>query len=234
MCRVVGWGAGRLSCSAGSPVRSCLLGCCWAWPLVVIGRLAETLGDPAVWLFLAAATGFYLADLPTLAYVSRVLPGRSTEDDRWSRREAAVAAGLLLVTFWTALVERAFTADPLPGWSGMLGGLLLVAGVVVRAAAVLTLGRGFITEHRFVKGQGLIVRGIYGWVRHPSETGNLAVALGACLLLASLWGLVVVLVGIVPMTVCRIRREERYLLKAFGPCFGSYSRRVKRLVPGLC
>jgi protein-S-isoprenylcysteine O-methyltransferase Ste14 len=110
----------------------------------------------------------------------------------------------------------------------------MLAGVVVRAAAVVTLGRGFITEPRVVEGGVLVVRGVYAWVRHPSESGNLAVALGACLLLVSPVGLLVTATAVMPLTLWRVRREERLLADAYGPRFRAYARRVKRLIPGVC
>jgi protein-S-isoprenylcysteine O-methyltransferase Ste14 len=110
----------------------------------------------------------------------------------------------------------------------------MLAGVVVRGAAVVTLGRGFVTEPWGVDGGALVERGVYSWVRHPSESGNLAVALGASLLLNSTAGLLLVAAGVVPLTLWRVRREERCLADAHGPRFHSYARRIKQLIPGVC
>jgi protein-S-isoprenylcysteine O-methyltransferase Ste14 len=203
-------------------------------PLAALGLLRHAVADPAVLLFLITVTGFYLSDLPTLAHAPALVYSRPLVDNRRSHSEAAIAAVLLLGTFWIALVERAAAGNLAPWWSLAMGGPLMLAGVAVRAVAVVTLGRGFITEPRVAEGGVLVVRGVYAWVRHPSESGNLAVALGACLLLVSPVGLLVTATAVMPLTLWRVRQEERLLADAYGPRFRAYARRVKRLIPGVC
>jgi protein-S-isoprenylcysteine O-methyltransferase len=102
---------------------------------------------------------------------------------------------------------------------------------------VRTLGRAFVTETRGVdvddESTRLVETGVYAWLRHPSEAGNFAVALGACLLLGSGAAAVVVAAGVVPFTLLRLRREDVGLERAHGVQFRRYARRVKGLVPGV-
>jgi len=184
------------------------------------------------------ATGFYLADLPTLAHAhaSASRSRRESADDAQARREGFAAGLLLLATFWTALLTRSTASGPAPAWSFAIGGPLMLAGVAIRGAAVLTLGRAFTTEVRIDPSEGgpLVEHGVYRWVRHPSEAGNLAFALGASLGLNSPAALLVVAAGVLPLTLWRLRREERCLADAHGPRFQRYARRVKRLIPWVC
>jgi protein-S-isoprenylcysteine O-methyltransferase Ste14 len=221
---------------AGSVLHGALL----LAPTIVVGLTRRALGDPAVLLFLVMATGFYLADLPTLAHACASTSRPESADDVHARREGFAAGLLLLATFWTALLTRSTQSGPAPAWSFAIGGPLLLVGVAVRGAAVWTLGQAFTTEVSIDAGAGagegrrLVEHGVYRWVRHPSETGNLAFALGASLELNSPAALLVVVAGVLPLTLWRLRREERCLAVAHGPRFQSYARRVKRLIPWVC
>jgi protein-S-isoprenylcysteine O-methyltransferase Ste14 len=221
---------------AGSALHGVLL----LAPMVVVGLTRRALDDPAVLLFLVMATGFYLADLPTLAHACAPVSGsrRESADDMHARREGLAAGLLLLATFWVALLTRSTQSNPAPAWAFAIGGPLLLVGVAVRGAAVWTLGQAFTTEVSIDAGAGegrrLVEHGVYRWVRHPSETGNLAFALGASLVLDSPAALFLVAAGVLPLTLWRLRREERCLADAHGPRFQSYARRVKRLIPWVC
>ena len=114
------------------------------------------------------------------------------------------------------------------GW----GAVLMSAGLALRLAAVLSLGSAFITEWRVEAGQPLVDHHIYAYIRHPSEAGNLCVVLGGCLLLDSRIALAFLAV-LGPTTLVRIGREDGLLAKVYGPRFLVYTRRVKRLIPGV-
>jgi protein-S-isoprenylcysteine O-methyltransferase Ste14 len=78
----------------------------------------------------------------------------------------------------------------------------------------------------------LNTRGLNAWVRHPLYLGILA-------LVAGLWLLVpTVAVGAGALAVMvylpvGIYLEEKKLEREFGPAYRDYSRRVKRLIPGV-
>ena len=79
----------------------------------------------------------------------------------------------------------------------------------------------------------MVQEGVYAWMRHPSETGMLLVALGAAILLgsgvaAAVWGAL-----LLPLALARISIEDRCLSEAFGAKHRSYRRRVRALVPFL-
>jgi protein-S-isoprenylcysteine O-methyltransferase Ste14 len=199
-------------------------------PMAVLGRARGALADPAIGLFLLLAIGFSMADLPTLLH-PRASPDRPpSSDDRLARRWGLTTGLLLLATFWTALLERSFSGGRGVAWPQSCGALLMLSGVAIRATAVVILGRAFITEWRADDGRPLVERHIYGWVRHPSEAGNLAVVVGACLLLESRLAVAFLLV-LGPTTLLRIDREDRRLAGIHGRRFRRYARRVKRLIP---
>jgi protein-S-isoprenylcysteine O-methyltransferase Ste14 len=200
-------------------------------PAVALGLGGRLAGDPAVWTFLLLASAFYLGDA-------------ARAESPWSRRPCQAAgqrtvlllAGMtglaLLAIFWTGLLGRA--AGPARGISGLelAGAAVMLAGVALRRAAVRRLGRFFVTEVAVAPDQPLVTDGPYRWVRHPSETGTLAAALGACLLLGSPQAAAVWAAVLVPLVVWRVRIEDRGLRRAFGRRHRRYARRTGALLPG--
>jgi protein-S-isoprenylcysteine O-methyltransferase Ste14 len=148
-------------------------------PLLCLGLFGRVLADPAVRLFLVLAVALALADLPTLTHDRAVLSWSASGDDRRARTGSLITAILMLASFWTGLVARALAGTRELGALQTSGAVLMLGGVVLRAAAVLSLGSAFITEWRSAPGQPLVDRHLYGCIRHPSETGNLCLVLGA-------------------------------------------------------
>lgn len=115
--------------------------------------------------------------------------------------------------------------------AGLLGGLLVVAGLVLLVLAVLRFrqARTSIVPHR--EAEALITGGIYRLSRNPIYLGDALILAGLCLL----WGAWLALALLVPLfawliTVRFIRPEERRLARRFGPQFEAYRARVRRWV----
>lgn len=188
--------------------------------------------DPVVWLFLGLASGFYLSDLPTLHYDQTLPVAAPSAADHVARRWGQIMGLMLLASFWAGLLERASRGAGAPGWPQGVGAVFMVTGVAVRAAAILTLGRRFVSEWHASADCPLVEIRIYAWVRHPSETGNLAVVLGTALVLESRL-VMISLLALGPITLRRIQEEESRLAHVYGEQFERYAQRVKRLIPGI-
>jgi protein-S-isoprenylcysteine O-methyltransferase Ste14 len=119
-------------------------------------------------------------------------------------------------------------------WATLVVGMLvLVAGVGLRAWGVATLGRFFQREVVVERGQTLITTGPYASIRHPAYTGNLLTIFGFGLMLGS-WvgaaaGVLVAFGALLP----RLRVEERALSDAFGSDYRAYAAATARLAPGV-
>ncbi len=195
-------------------------------PLLCLGLLGWSIVDPAVLLFLAGASLFYAGDVVTMRWCSSAAPSLLNERaTRW----AAATGAVLLILFWASLVERALSG---PAASGLqvLGGVLFLSAITLRALAVRSLGRNFRTELEGVDGK-LVRRGVYHFLRHPSETGLLAASLGAAILLQSTIGLVVWCGALLPVTLTRLSLEERALAHRFGKAYQRYAEEVGGLLP---
>jgi protein-S-isoprenylcysteine O-methyltransferase Ste14 len=122
---------------------------------------------------------------------------------------------------------------PAPDVFAVAGFVALWAGLAVRIWAVITLGGSFSTFIRADADQTVVTHGPYRWVRHPSYTGLLLVALGFGLgvhnWLSLLICLVVPVLGLLP----RIAVEESEMIRVLGEQYRSYRKTTRRLVPGL-
>jgi protein-S-isoprenylcysteine O-methyltransferase Ste14 len=122
---------------------------------------------------------------------------------------------------------------PAPDAVAVAGVLVIWVGLALRVWAVLTLGRSFSTFIQVDVDQAVVTRGPYRWVRHPSYTGLLLIALGFGLGVGNWLSLaicaVIPLVGLLP----RIAVEEAELARVLGDPYRRYQRATRRLVPGL-
>ena len=110
---------------------------------------------------------------------------------------------------------------------------ILILGLVIRAAAIVTLGRAFSANVAMRAGQQLERSGLYRLARHPSYLG-LELILLAFALHTRVWAcFAVVLVPPTLAVLYRIHVEEIALHLAFGADYEDYCRRTKRLIPGV-
>jgi protein-S-isoprenylcysteine O-methyltransferase Ste14 len=113
---------------------------------------------------------------------------------------------------------------------GLVG---VVAASLFRRHCFRMLGADFRGNVTVRVDQPVIDRGAYRYLRHPSYVAAifLNVGFGLCF---THWGtLALLVVGIPPLFVYRIRVEERALVERIGAPYVSYIDRTKRLIPGL-
>jgi len=184
-----------------------------------------------VGLFLLGASALCLADLAGVRHQQPPEPV-PTHDVRVVR--LAWGQGLaVLAIFWLGLGQR------LDGHGETLfavqlrlvGFVLMVGGTLLRHAAIRCLGPHFVTEIRV--GPQLVRRGVYGRIRHPSETGLVLSTAGAGVLLSSPLALVIFLFALLPIVVVRTRLEDAALASAFGDDHARYRSEAGRFFPVL-
>lgn len=114
-----------------------------------------------------------------------------------------------------------------------LGLALLVAGTVLRRAAIKELWSYFTVNVSIAEGQRIVRRGLYKRVRHPSYTGLLLRYLGLGLAFANWLSAALIFLPLLCATVYRIRVEEEALKRHFGEEYIDYCRATRRLIPGV-
>ncbi len=153
--------------------------------------------------------------------------------DRGTRVIVSLSLGAAIVI--SALMRGWVPALDTPATDAFaVAGLVVIwVGLAVRVWAVVTLGRSFSTFIQVGADQAVVTRGPYRWVRHPSYTGLLLIALGFGLgagnWLSLLACAVIVALGLVP----RIAVEESELVLVLGEQYRTYQRSTRRLVPGV-
>jgi protein-S-isoprenylcysteine O-methyltransferase Ste14 len=119
------------------------------------------------------------------------------------------------------------------GWPFVVGMVLIVAGLGLRAWSIASLGRFFQYRITVQSGHQVVTKGPYRYVRHPSYTGIALILIGIALACDDVWALpVVAVLGGVGLYV-RIRAEERQLNQALGEDYERFAAGRKRLVPGV-
>jgi protein-S-isoprenylcysteine O-methyltransferase Ste14 len=139
-------------------------------------------------------------------------------------------------SIWIGILLRSWVSaldTPAPNAFAAAGVVVIWVGLALRIWSVLTLGRSFSTFIQVDADQAVVTRGPYRWVRHPSYTGLLLIALGFGLGVGNWLSLVICavipLVGLLP----RIAIEEAELARVLGDRYRSYQKATCRLVPGL-
>ena len=118
-------------------------------------------------------------------------------------------------------------------WLKPLTVFLLIAGLAIRWTAILSLGRAFSVNVAIRPTQQIYRSGLYRFVRHPSYLGMVLIFAAIGLRSRNYASLAVVLVATTAALLYRIRIEEQALSDAFGADYLDYSRRTRRLIPGI-
>jgi len=114
-------------------------------------------------------------------------------------------------------------------WWGIVA---VAAGLGLRIAAMVRLGRRFAPVVALQDRHALETGGPYALVRHPGYLGALLACLGASIAFGSGFALPVPALMLVAQLV-RVRREERLLAEAFGEEWARYASRTGALLPRL-
>lgn len=134
----------------------------------------------------------------------------------------------LILTAWDFIYVQKATLQL--GAVNALGLILFCAGVVLRVVARVTLGRHYSYGLRILPNHKLITHGVYRHVRHPISLALLIYSPAIPLIFGSFYGFLVML-GLVPLILYRIRIEERMLIEKFGDVYRGYMKKTKRLIP---
>ena len=195
-------------------------------PVCLLSGFAR-ITDPAILSVIGLLLAFGAVEGAIPRSLGSALPG-PTEGPAWL---PSVVGLVLLLVIWIGLAERVLVAAPVSAWLVAIGAVSMIVGIALRGWSIRFLGPWFHNEIRLVPTQPLQTRGIYGFLRHPSEAGTLAIAVGAAVILASPAALAIVAGGLIPLVCWRIRLEDDLLERAYGDEFRAYARSVGGLLP---
>lgn len=160
---------------------------------------------------------------------------------RLRRGNGPASSDWSLPFIWVMQVIGVNVAFRLAHWGhGALGGgavpviigiVIALGGLALRAWAIVTLGRFFRYVVVIQKDHRVVDQGPYRVLRHPSYTGILLILLGIGLILATWPAIAAIMVIPLPGMVARIVVEERALISALGDEYRAYSARTRRIIP---
>lgn len=116
-------------------------------------------------------------------------------------------------------------------WVFWLGLAMMIAGLLIRWTAILTLGRSFSVNVAIHAEQKVKRGGIFRFVRHPSYTGLLLILAAMGVHTRNWIALAILTLPPLAALLYRIRVEEEALNESFGADYADYARRTKRLIP---
>jgi protein-S-isoprenylcysteine O-methyltransferase Ste14 len=147
---------------------------------------------------------------------------------------------VLWLTIFLSITAGEYIAvwEPAPMFSGVHGVIfaafaLIVAGLIVRWTAILSLGKAFSVNVAIRSGQRLYQSGLYRIVRHPSYSGMLLCLVGIALATQNWYSASIVIVLPTLALLYRIHVEEIALIEAFGEQYRLYCQGTRRLIPGI-
>jgi len=112
-----------------------------------------------------------------------------------------------------------------------MGIFMIASGLLLRIAAILTLGKFFTATARSTKQQILVKNGPYSLIRHPSYAGAIIVMTGVPVLLNNTVTFFSTVALLILAYSIRIKNEEKVLISIFGDKYVQYSQRVKKMIP---
>ncbi len=152
------------------------------------------------------------------------LPHLGPRGEGW----VAVQGVLLVAIFGSSLLR--------PAWSGparlagvAIGAGLVVAGITLAIAGLVTLGDSLTAFPAPRPGAELVTHGAYRAVRHPIYGGLILGGLGWSLLAASPLGILLSAL-LAAFFDLKARREEAWL-DGVHPAYATYRSRTRRLIP---
>jgi protein-S-isoprenylcysteine O-methyltransferase Ste14 len=107
---------------------------------------------------------------------------------------------------------------------------LTALGIAFAIWARFYLGQNWSSAVSIKVGHELIRTGPYAWVRHPIYSGLLLAMIGTALARSDPRGLTAIILFWLAFSI-KLRMEEQFMRKTFGPAYDDYTRSTGALIP---
>jgi protein-S-isoprenylcysteine O-methyltransferase Ste14 len=108
---------------------------------------------------------------------------------------------------------------------------LMMAGILFRFVAIMSLGRFFTVDVTIREGHQLKMDGLYRHLRHPSYTGSFLTFIGFGFTLNNWASMLLLVMPIFLAFRHRIRVEEKVLEEQFGDAYSRYRAQTDAMIP---
>lgn len=166
-------------------------------------------------------------------FLRRGAAAQSLTAGKADRTTTIQLAGAYVLTLLTSLIAVSSPVGRLPRWRVVetTGLITMIAGLLLKAWAMRTLGRFYTRTLRVEADQWVVRSGPYRLIRHPGYLGALLVWIGFGLALASGLLTAVAAVSLGFAYRRRIVIEEALLSEQLGDDYRTYCRHTWRLLP---
>jgi protein-S-isoprenylcysteine O-methyltransferase Ste14 len=113
------------------------------------------------------------------------------------------------------------------------GFALFIVSCLVRWWGFRSLGKWFNPRVAVYQNHKLVTDGAYRKIRHPLYLGSLLSFVAIPMVFNSWGSLLLMIITTIPALIHRIKTEEELMSKHFGPAYGEYVERSKKLIPGI-
>jgi protein-S-isoprenylcysteine O-methyltransferase Ste14 len=138
------------------------------------------------------------------------------------------AAALLLGRAADYVLFSPFAIPEVTTVHWIIGGLLIVAGLVIAAAGIRDFSGAATPVPTNAPTRALVTTGIHGWSRNPIYIGMFLIYGGIGVAAQSPWILILSLPLALTIRYGVVAREEAYLERRFGNTYREYTSRVRR------
>jgi protein-S-isoprenylcysteine O-methyltransferase Ste14 len=111
--------------------------------------------------------------------------------------------------------------------------VLFLIGIGLRIYTKRLLGKFFHVNIVIHEDHKIIQSGIYKFIRHPMYLANFLIFLGIAGFFSSFLGIIAAIIFVIPTTILRIEKEEKYLKEKSPKEYKEYQEQSKKLIPYL-
>jgi protein-S-isoprenylcysteine O-methyltransferase Ste14 len=165
-----------------------------------------------------------------------IIPNLRRHGTKIKKKDRGSRILLSLGLYISVIIAFYFTfknITPLPIWTFYLGIFLIILGIFIRQWSITELGIFFSVDVGTQKGQKVVKKGPYRFVRHPSYTGLLLILIGIGLGLQSGAAVIIMIIGFSLSFGYRIHIEEKLLISELNGEYIQYMAKTKRIIPYL-
>ena len=139
-----------------------------------------------------------------------------------------VVSAIFLAVFISMKFHFPIFSNPAFRYVGLA---IIFIGILLRLAAIITLGRFFTVDVTIRQDHQLKKDGLYKYLRHPSYFASLVSFIGFGISLNNWLSLILVTVAVIIVFIIRIKIEEKILIEQFGSEYLHYKKTTNGLIP---
>ncbi len=196
-----------------------------AFALPLMGKI-ELITDKRI-IFLMLATVALLTIQPRVDLLEAKDKKKSDNNSAFVILICSLIGVMAPVIEWAYFKPQASDVSSLT----ILGVILVISGVIIRAVAIHTLGKYFTTIVQTTAQHQLVKEGMYAVIRHPSYLGTFIGMVGAGIFLQAWIGSIIAAIAILIAYHIRIKAEESELVRSFGQRYIDYQKETRKMIP---